>query len=141
MAREIVTLALMGMDQHENGVLAVERTLREAQMQVNYLGRFQTPERIVEKALSEGAQVIGISCHSWEYLALVPRLLEEIRRSGAAVPVVIGGSVITAGDAERMKAAGVAAVFTAGARDSEIIDCIRDLAAGRKPVGAEGDSA
>lgn len=138
MAREIVTLALMGMDQHENGALAVARTLREAQMQVRYLGRFQTPERIVEQAQSDGAQIIGISCHSWEYLALVPRLLEEIRRSGANLPVVIGGSVITTGDAERMKAAGVAAVFTAGARDGEIIDCIRDLAARRKPVNGEG---
>jgi methylmalonyl-CoA mutase C-terminal domain/subunit len=119
----------MGMDQHENGAVAVARILREAQMQARYLGRFQTPESVAEGALREGAEVIGISCHSWEYLRLVPRLVEELARRGADVPVVIGGSVITAADAERMKAAGVAAVFAAGARDTEIINCIRDLAA------------
>ncbi len=127
MPREIITLAVMGMDQHENGVVAVARILREAQMQVSYLGRFQTPESIADTALREGARVIGISCHSWEYLELVPRLLAELSRRKAGIPVVIGGSVITARDAEKLKATGVAAVFTAGARDTDIIDGIRDL--------------
>ena len=128
MSHEIITLAVMGMDQHENGAVAVARMLREAQMRVSYLGRFQTPRTIADAALREGAQVIGISCHSWEYLQLVPDLLAELSRRHASIPVVIGGSVITAADAARMKALGAAEVFTAGARDTEIIDQIRTLA-------------
>lgn len=128
MAHEQVTLALMGMDQHENGVMAVTRILKEAQMGVSYLGKFQTPDTIVEGARRNGAQVIGISCHSWEYLTLVPALIEKLRAAGSTAAVVIGGSVITAQDAARMRAAGVAAVFAAGARDIEIVDAVRALA-------------
>src|SRR5690606_15893102 len=98
MAQEKITIAIMGMDQHENGAVAVVRTLREAQMQVNYLGRFQTPQSVAEAAAREGAAVVGVSCHSWEYLVLVPRLLDELARRGLDIPVVIGGSVITADD-------------------------------------------
>lgn len=132
MAREIVTLAVMGMDQHENGIVAVVRILREAQMQVVYTGCFQTPASVAAAAVRDSAQVIGISCHSWEYLKLVPRLLDELRQRGLDIPVVIGGSVITAADAERMSEAGVARVFPASAREAEIVDAIRELAA-RKP--------
>ncbi len=127
MAQEKITIAIMGMDQHENGAVAVVRTLREAQMQVNYLGRFQTPQSVAEAAAREGAAVVGVSCHSWEYLVLVPRLLYELARRGLDIPVVIGGSVITADDAAAMRKAGVAAVFPAGARDEEIIDGMRGL--------------
>ena len=128
MPRERVTLALMGMDQHENGIVAVGRILREAQMGVAYLGKFQTPEKVAEQAIRDGAQVVGISCHSWEYLDLIPALVQTLRQKGSRIPVVIGGSVITAADAQRMKEAGVAAVFPAGALDLDIIEAIRNLA-------------
>lgn len=63
-----ILLSLLGLDQHEAGAFAVARLLRDAGMEVVYLGRFVTPDRIVRAALEEGVDVIGLSCHSWEYL-------------------------------------------------------------------------
>jgi methylmalonyl-CoA mutase C-terminal domain/subunit len=95
-------------------------------------GKFHTPASVAETAIKEDADVVGISCHSWEYMRLVPQLVEELRNRGSDIPVVIGGSVITAEDAERMRQAGVAAVF-ANATDGEtVIECIRALSAPRK---------
>ncbi|SMC77805.1 cobalamin B12-binding domain-containing protein [Novosphingobium sp. B1] len=128
MAQEKISLAVMGMDQHENGVIAVGRILREAQMSTAYLGKLLSPGQVVDGALSHGADVIGISCHSWEYLTLVPQLVEELRSRNLNIPVMIGGSVVTADDAVKMKNLGVAAVFGAGARDDEIVDAVRSLA-------------
>lgn len=139
MAREVITLAVLGMDQHENGAVAVARMLREAQMKVSYLGRFQTPQSIVKDALAEGAQVIGISCHSWEYLNLIPCLLDEIKNREAHISVVIGGSVLTAADIEDMKAIGVSAGFPSGASDTEIINCIQNLARNSLADQLEGE--
>lgn len=124
-----ICLAVMGVDQHENGVVAVGRILREAQMHARYLGKLLSPAQVVEGALDDGAQVIGVSCHSWEYLTLVPELMAQLRSRGLDIPVVIGGSVITPKDAEAMKATGVAEVFRAGARDQEIVDAMRRLTA------------
>lgn len=118
----------MGMDQHENGVIAVGRILREAQMKVTYLGKLLSPTQVVEGAVNNNADVIGVSCHSWEYLTLVPTLIEELRNRGLTIPVMIGGSVITAEDAAKMKAFGVAAVFGAGSPDEDIMETARALA-------------
>ncbi len=141
MAHEFVALAVMGIDQHENGAMAVSRILREAQMRVSYLGKLQTPESVTERAIAEGAEVIGISCHSWEYLTLVPRLIGELDRRGADIPVIIGGSVITADDAEAMRAAGVAAVFSSAMDGEEVVNCVRDLTAARRAAGEAPRSA
>lgn len=140
MSREIVALAIMGIDQHENGAIAVARVLREAQMKVDYFGKLQTPASVAEKAIKEGTHVIGISCHSWEYLRLVPALLEELRARGSDIPVVIGGSVITPEDGESMRRSGVAAVFTKSTGSDDIIECVRALCAARKdnPSGERG---
>lgn len=132
MAHEFVALAVMGIDQHENGAMAVSRILREAQMGVSYLGKLQTPESVAERAIAEDAEVIGISCHSWEYLTLVPKLIEELHRQASDIPVIIGGSVITAEDASAMRAAGVAAVFSSAMDSEEIVNCVRDLTAARR---------
>jgi len=128
MAQERIVLAIMGIDQHENGVVAVGRILREAQMSVSYLGKLLSPAQVVDRALDQDADVIGISCHSWEYQTLVPELITEIKNRGLNIPVMIGGSVITGDDAAAMRDLGVAAVFGAGSRDEEIIDAARSLA-------------
>ena len=132
MSREVVALAIMGIDQHENGAIAVARVLREAQMKVAYLGKFHTPESVADKAISEGANVVGISCHSWEYMQLVPQLLEKLKERGSNIPVIIGGSVITPEDGEKMRRAGVAAVFTSGSDSDGLIECVRALSAARR---------
>jgi len=137
MSREFVALAVMGIDQHENGAIAVARVLREAQMKVEYFGKFHTPASVAEKAIAGGADVVGISCHSWEYMRLVPQLIEELRKRGTDIPVVIGGSVITAEDGEKMRQSGVAAVFTSSTDTGELIECMRILSKSRK-MGQSG---
>ena len=132
MSREFVALAIMGIDQHENGAVAVARVLREAQIKVEYLGKFQTPASVAEKAIRQGADVVGISCHSWEYMRLVPQLIEELKARASDIPVVIGGSVITPEDSERMRQTGVAAVFTNATDNNALIECVRALSAARK---------
>ncbi len=122
----------MGIDQHENGAIAVSRMLREAQMRVEYFGKFQTPAAVAARAIEQGADVVGISCHSWEYLKLVPLLIAELKQRGADIPVIIGGSVITPEDAERMRQAGVAAVFATAVDGAKMIEAVRDLSQSRR---------
>ena len=132
MSREFVALAIMGIDQHENGAIAVARVLREAQMRVEYFGKFQTPASVAAKAIEQGADVIGISCHSWEYLKLVPMLIDELGKRGVDIPVIIGGSVITPTDSETMRKAGVAAVFTGSMDGARMVEAVRSLSIQRK---------
>jgi methylmalonyl-CoA mutase C-terminal domain/subunit len=134
MSREFIALAIMGIDQHENGAIAVARVLREAQMKVEYLGKFHTPDSVADKAIREGADVLGISCHSWEYIRLVPQLIERLRERGSDIPVIIGGSVITPEDGEKMRQAGVTAVFKGSSDGDGLIECVRALSASRRKV-------
>lgn len=124
-----ILLSLLGLDQHEAGAFAVARLLRDAGMEVVYLGRFGTPDRIVRAALEEGVDVIGLSCHSWEYLYYLDELFETLARHSVNVPVVVGGSVLSQGDKAEIEAKGVAATFGPGTGRDEIIQRIRALVA------------
>ena len=103
-------------------------------MKVGYLGKFHTPASVAETAIKKDADVVGISCHSWEYLRLVPRLVEELRNRGSDIPVIIGGSVITPEDGEKMRQSGVAAVFTSSVDAHELIERLRALIGSRSKV-------
>ena len=127
-----IVLGLFGIDQHEVGAMAVSMLLRDAGMEVIYAGRYQTPASLVRIAQEEDADVIGVSCHSWEYLQYAPELLASITRERLDLPVVLGGSVITPEDAAAMHAAGVAAVFGADASPRDMIATIRALLADRR---------
>jgi methylmalonyl-CoA mutase C-terminal domain/subunit len=127
-----VLLTLLGLDQHEAGAFAVARLLRDAGMEVIYLGRFGVPEAIAESALEEGVDIIGLSCHSWEYLYYLEELLELLEERGLNVPVVIGGSVLTEADRSAVLAKGVAAAFGPGSTSDQIVGRIRELAAARE---------
>ncbi|MXZ37435.1 MAG: methylmalonyl-CoA mutase [Holophagales bacterium] len=118
------------MDQHELGAVGIARMLRDQGMEVIYTGCFNTPETIVQAAMQEDADVIGISSHSWEYLYYTPELLELLKQNDLDVPVVLGGSVITEEDAGKMLDKGVAAVFGSGSAMTDMIDTVRNLAAG-----------
>src|SRR5208337_4929879 len=83
--------------QHEVGAIAVSRMLRDAGMEVIYTGRFNLPELIVQTSIEEDVDVIGLSCHSWEYLYFVPQLLKLLAERKVGIPVVVGGSIITSG--------------------------------------------
>jgi methylmalonyl-CoA mutase C-terminal domain/subunit len=126
-----VLLAILGLDQHEAGAFAVARLLRDAGMEVIYLGRFGTPETVVVAALDEGVDVIGLSCHSWEYLYYLDELFELLNTRGLDIPVVVGGSVLSRDDENEIQAKGVAATFGPGADAGEIVLQIRSLAEDR----------
>lgn len=96
-------------------------------MEIVYLGRFNLPPAIVRAALDEDVDVIGLSCHSWEYLYYVDELLGLLRARGLDIPVVVGGSVITAGDARALAAKGVAGAFGPTAAEEDIPAAIRRL--------------
>lgn len=127
-----VIIAILGLDQHETGALAVSATLRDAGMEVIYLGRFASPESIATAAFEESADVVGISCHSWEYRHYLDDLLKSLVRDGARVPLVLGGSIISPSEKARLLNAGVSAVFGAGASNDEMIGSIKRLAAGAR---------
>ena len=132
MAKGRIVIAMLGMDQHELGAIAVARILRDAGMEVVYAGRFQTPHSIVQTAIDEDADVIGISCHSWEYVDYIPEMMKLIADKGADVSVVIGGSIITPADETQMKAEGVAAIFGSGAGSEMISGTIANLVSARQ---------
>ncbi len=123
-----VLIGTLGLDQHEVGAVAVARQLRDAGMEVVYLGRFQLPPAIVKAAVDEAVDVIGLSCHSWEYLYYLDELMALLRERGLAIPVVLGGSVLTAADARALEAKGVAAVFGATSAVEDIPATIERLA-------------
>jgi methylmalonyl-CoA mutase, C-terminal domain len=123
---------MLGLDQHELGAIAIARLLRDAGMEIVYAGRFNTPQGIVQTAIDEDVDIIGISCHSWEYVDYVPELIALISGKGADIPIVLGGSVITASDAEQMKQHGVVAVFGPGAATDGIVGTISDLVMARQ---------
>jgi len=126
-----ILLAILGLDQHEAGAFAVARLLRDAGMEVIYLGRFGTPETVLDSALEEGVDVIGLSCHSWEYLYYLDELFELLRARGLDIPVVVGGSVLSQDDRNEVQAKGVAATFGPGSDAGEIVRRIRSLAEAR----------
>ena len=123
-----ILLAILGLDQHEAGAFAVARLLRDAGMEVIYLGRFGTPETVVDAALEEGVDVIGLSCHSWEYLYYLDELFELLKSRDLDIPVVVGGSVLSQDDENSVQAKGVAATFGPGSDADEIVQQIRSLA-------------
>jgi methylmalonyl-CoA mutase C-terminal domain/subunit len=129
-----ILIGTFGLDQHEVGAVTVARLLRDAGFEVVYTGRFNLPPGIVKTAEEESVDVIGLSCHSWEYLHYVDELLAGLAGAGLAIPVVLGGSVITAADRATLLAKGVAAAFGPGARPEDIIATMRRLvAAGVSP--------
>jgi methylmalonyl-CoA mutase C-terminal domain/subunit len=121
-----VVIAKPGLDGHDRGAKIIARTLRDAGMEVIYTGLHQTPEQIVETAIQEDADAVGISILSGAHMTLVPRILDGLRENGVEDVLVIVGGTIPADDAAELKQLGVAAVFTPGAPTSEIVDFIRE---------------
>lgn len=127
-----IIIGLLGIDQHEVGAIAVSSLLRDAGMEIVYAGRYNTPQSLVRIATEEDADVIGISCHSWEYLDYVPELIGLAKSQSVDVAVVLGGSVITAVDARAMESSGVAAIFGPGDPPEAITASIRRIAEARR---------
>ncbi len=122
MSRTIrVVIAKPGLDGHDRGAKIIARALRDAGMEVIYTGLHQTPEQIVETAIQEDADAVGISILSGAHMTLVPRIVELLRSRGADDVLVVVGGTIPQDDVDELKQLGVAAVFTPGAPTGEIV--------------------
>lgn len=120
-----VVLAKPGLDGHDRGVKVVARALRDAGFEVIYLGLRQTPEMVVDAALQEDAQVIGLSIHSGAHMTLIPAVLEQLRQKKAEDVLVFAGGIIPEEDIAELEQQGVAAVFTPGTPLQEIVDFLK----------------
>ncbi len=124
-----VVIAKPGLDGHDRGAKIIARALRDAGMEVIYTGLHQTPEQIVETAIQEDADAVGISILSGAHMTLVPRILDGLRANGADDVLVVVGGTIPDDDAAELVEAGVAAIFTPGAPTGEIVDFLRSATA------------
>jgi methylmalonyl-CoA mutase C-terminal domain/subunit len=120
-----VVIAKPGLDGHDRGAKIIARALRDAGMEVIYTGLHQTPEQIVETAIEEDADAVGISILSGAHMTLVPRIVEGLRSRDADDVLVVVGGTIPAEDAAALEAGGVAAIFTPGAPTGEIVAFLR----------------
>ena len=119
-----IVIAKAGLDGHDRGAKVIARALRDAGMEVIYTGLFQTPEQIVQTAIQEDADGIGLSILSGAHMTLFPLVVEQLKAQGAGDIVFFGGGTIPAEDAQALKDAGVRALFTPGAPLQEIIDFV-----------------
>jgi isobutyryl-CoA mutase small subunit len=121
-----VVVAKPGLDGHDRGAKIIARALRDAGMEVIYTGLHQTPEQIVETAIQEDADVVGISILSGAHMTLVPRILDLLREESAEDVLVIVGGTIPDDDAAELKEKGVAEVFGPGATTGQIVEFLRE---------------
>ncbi|MDK2877565.1 MAG: methylmalonyl-CoA mutase, C-terminal domain [Thermoanaerobacteraceae bacterium] len=120
-----VLIAKPGLDGHDRGAKVIARALRDSGMEVIYTGLRQTPEQIVEAAIQEDVDVIGLSILSGAHNFLFPKVVELLKEKNAQDILVIGGGVIPDDDIPGLKAAGIAEVFTPGTPSSKIIEFIK----------------
>jgi len=123
-----VLVAKAGLDGHDRGVKVIARALRDAGMEVVYTGLRQTPEMIVNAALQEDVQVIGLSILSGAHRAIVPRVMELLREKNMNDVLVVVGGTIPDADAQELKKNGVTAVFQPGSSLDAIVELIRTSA-------------
>ncbi len=120
-----VVVAKPGLDGHDRGAKVVARALRDGGMEVIYTGLHQTPEQIVETAIQEDADAVGLSVLSGAHMTLFQRVLELLAQRGATDIVVFGGGIIPEADIPELERLGVAKIFTPGATTHSIVDWVR----------------
>jgi methylmalonyl-CoA mutase C-terminal domain/subunit len=119
-----VVIAKPGLDGHDRGAKVVARALRDAGIEVIYTGLHQTPEQIVETAIQEDADAVGLSVLSGAHLTLFAKVVDQLRARDAADVVVFGGGIIPEGDLPQLAELGVARVFTPGTPTQAIVDWV-----------------
>ena len=120
-----VLIAKAGLDGHDRGAKVVAAALRDAGMEVIYTGLRKTPEAIVEAALQEDANAIGISILSGAHMTIFPRVLTLMRERGISDVLLFGGGIVSEGDIATLKTMGVGELFTPGASTQTIVDYVR----------------
>jgi len=119
-------MAKAGLDGHDRGARVVSALLREAGMEVIYVGMYQTPQMIVQAALEEDVDVVGLSSLSGEHLSFTPKVVELLKEKSLGDTLLIMGGVIPTEDIPSLKEMGVAEVFTAGSLTEPIVEFIRN---------------
>jgi methylmalonyl-CoA mutase, C-terminal domain len=120
-----IVVAKPGLDGHDRGAKVIARALRDAGHEVIYTGLHQTPEQIVETAIQEDADVIGLSVLSGAHMTLFKKLIGLLEERDAGDIIVIGGGIIPEDDIPQLKEMGVAEVFTPGAPTTKIVDWVK----------------
>jgi methylmalonyl-CoA mutase C-terminal domain/subunit len=120
-----VVVAKPGLDGHDRGAKVVARALRDAGVEVIYTGLHQTPEQIVETAIQEDADAVGLSVLSGAHMTLFAKVIELLRERGSEDIKVFGGGIIPEADMPELERLGVAKIFTPGATTTDIIDWVR----------------
>ena len=127
-----VLLAKPGLDGHDRGIKVIAAALRDAGMEVIYTGLRQTPDMIVDAAIQEDADAIGVSILSGAHMTLFPAILDEMKKKKAADIILFGGGIIPDDDKAELEKLGVAKVFTPGAPTDAAIDFLRTAVGERK---------
>ena len=126
-----VLVAKPGLDGHDRGAKVVARAYRDAGMEVIYTGLHRTPEEVVEAAVQEDVDVVGLSLLSGAHMTLVPKVMELLRERGLDDVLVVVGGIVPDDDAERLRRAGVAAVFGPGSETQALVGFVREHVAER----------
>jgi methylmalonyl-CoA mutase C-terminal domain/subunit len=121
-----ILIAKPGLDGHDRGAKYIARALRDAGFEVIYTGLRQTPESIVNTAIQEDVQWVGLSCLSGAHNALFPKVVELLKEKNAGDIKVFGGGVIPADDIPNLKAAGIREIFTPGTSSQAVVDYINN---------------
>ncbi len=133
MERKIrVLIAKVGLDGHDRGAKVIAAAMRDAGMEVIYTGLRKTPEMVVEAALQEDVDVIGISLLSGAHMTVFPRVLQLIKEKGLSDVLLVGGGIIPDQDIKTLKEMGVGELFTPGASTIDIVSYIKKWAASHR---------
>ena len=133
MERKIrVLLAKPGLDGHDRGVKVIAAAMRDAGLEVIYLGLRQTPEMVVEAAVQEDVDAIGLSILSGAHMTLFPRTLELLKEKGAGHIILFGGGIIPQDEMEKLEKMGVGKLFGPGTTTGEIIAYIKSATRGKR---------
>jgi len=127
-----VLLAKPGLDGHDRGIKVVAAALRDAGMEVIYTGLRQSPQMIVDAAIQEDVDAIGVSILSGAHMTLFPAILDELKAKGADDIMLFGGGIIPDDDKAELEKMGVAKIFTPGAPTEEAIKFLKNAIASRK---------
>jgi methylmalonyl-CoA mutase C-terminal domain/subunit len=121
-----ILVAKPGLDGHDRGAKVVARSLRDAGYEVIYTGLHQTPEQVVEAAIQEDVDAVGLSIHSGAHMTLFPKVVAMLRERGAQDVVIFAGGIIPAEDIPKLKEAGIEEIFTPGAATGSIVEWLRE---------------
>jgi methylmalonyl-CoA mutase, C-terminal domain len=126
-----ILVAKPGLDGHDRGAKIIARALRDAGMEVIYTGLHQTPEMIVNAAVQEDVDAIGMSIMSGAHMTLFPAVIDLLKQSSANDIAVFGGGIIPDDDIPKLKNLGVTEIFTPGSSTQDIVQWIRTHIAAR----------